>query len=128
MTEWVTAKTIASLSFLSERHIHNLRRDGILKNWKTASKPGALRSTYSFHLEKTIKEIDNYLGDERKTKWVTAKTICKRYSMSQRHLHNLRENGVLSQGTHWIKVGSRSNYRFHIDKTIETLDNYWRWK
>jgi hypothetical protein len=65
----------------------------------------------------------------KKQEWVTAKTIASTYSVTPRHIHNLR-GSVLKQGVHWRKVSSpkvmRPSYRFDLEKTIAALEKYWK--
>ena len=66
---------------------------------------------------------------KQQKQWVTAATIASTYSVTPRHIHNLR-GSVLKEGIHWRKVSSpkvmRHSYRFDFEKTTTALEKYWK--
>ena len=66
---------------------------------------------------------------KQQKQWVTAATIAEKYSVTPRHIHNLRGT-VLKEGVHWRKVSNRNamrhSYRYDLEKTIAALEKHWR--
>lgn len=51
---WVSTQVLANALCCSKDHVHDLREHGLFKqglHWRDISRPGAVRSTYRWHLK-----------------------------------------------------------------------------
>lgn len=58
--------------------------------------------------------------------WLDTKSAAVALGCCTRHLHHLRQDGLLKNGVHWRDIrrtgGSRPTYRWHLKRCQEQLD------